>query len=269
MDKTVRLWYTTMSECLRIFTHQDFVTSIQFNPLNDKTFISGSLDGKLRMWNIPDLKVVDWIDIGEMVTSCAFSPDGERVVVGTHRGKCHFYGVENGKFEYLRQMQVKNTRGRKSVRRKITGLAFQPGPDQNLLVTANDSRIRLYSGGDTVVKCKYKGHSNQSAQIKATFSHNGEFIISGSEQPDVFIWRAYQPQPPRCLCAGPTPKQRNYEKFSTKEQHVTAAIFAPEQLRSKRAYPLEELDSSIGQIIVAAGYTGELRVFENCARKRN
>ena len=26
MDKTVRLWYMTMDECLRIFSHQDFVT---------------------------------------------------------------------------------------------------------------------------------------------------------------------------------------------------------------------------------------------------
>jgi hypothetical protein len=33
MDKTVRLWYMTMDECLRIFSHQDFVTAIDFNPV--------------------------------------------------------------------------------------------------------------------------------------------------------------------------------------------------------------------------------------------
>ena len=265
MDKTVRLWYTTMAECLRIFTHQDFVTSIQFNPRNDKFFISGSLDGKLRMWNIPDLKVVDWVDIGEMVTSCAYSPEGESVVVGTHKGNCHYYGTENFKFEYQRQLQVKNARGRKGVGRKITGIDFMPGDSKKILVTANDSRIRLYDDR-SAVSCKYKGHLNQNAQIKATFSPDGDFIVSGSEQPDVFLWKTEPKESQSCACAsGSTPKQHSHEKFSIKERHVTSAVFAPEKLRASRAFPLEELTSSLGLIIVSAGYSGHIEVFENCS----
>ena len=266
MDKTVRLWYTTMAECLRIFTHQDFVTSIQFNPRNDKFFISGSLDGKLRMWNIPDLKVVDWVDIGEMVTSCAYSPEGESVVVGTHKGNCHYYGTENFKFEYQRQLQVKNARGRKGVGRKITGIEFMPGDSKKLLVTANDSRIRLYDDR-SALSCKYKGHLNQNAQIKATFSPDGEFILSGSEQPDVFLWKTEPKESQSCACAsGPTPKQHSHEKVALKERHVTSAVFAPEKLRASRAFPLEELNSSsLGLIIVSAGYSGRIEVFENCS----
>ncbi len=261
MDKTVRLWYTTMSECLRIFTHQDFVTSIQFNPVNDKYFISGSLDGKLRLWNIPDLKVVDWVDIGEMVTSTAFSEDGTRAVVGTHKGKCHFYGADNFKFEHLHMIAVKNSRSNNPIGRKITGLEFKPGEPDKLLVTANDSRIRLYDG-QTMLACKYKGHSNQNSQIRASFSPDSKFIISGSEQPEVFIWRTDKITAPGCMCSGNALKQREYEKFSAEEQHVTAAIFAPENLRSARAFPLEELEGPKGQIIVTAGYTGKIQVFE-------
>ena len=40
-----------------MFQHIDFVTAIGFHPKNDKFFISGSLDGKIRLWNIPDKKV--------------------------------------------------------------------------------------------------------------------------------------------------------------------------------------------------------------------
>lgn len=36
MDQTVRLWHVSMAECLRIFTHPDFVTAIDFHPINDK-----------------------------------------------------------------------------------------------------------------------------------------------------------------------------------------------------------------------------------------
>jgi WD40 repeat protein len=30
----------------------------RYFPVNDKYFLSGSLDGKLRFWNIPDHRVV-------------------------------------------------------------------------------------------------------------------------------------------------------------------------------------------------------------------
>ena len=57
MDKTVRLWHISRLECLCIFQHIEFVTAIEFHPRNDQFFISGSLDGKIRLWNIPDKKV--------------------------------------------------------------------------------------------------------------------------------------------------------------------------------------------------------------------
>ena len=114
MDKTVRLWYATMDECLRVFAHQDFVTAIDFHPINDKYFLSGSLDGKLRFWNIPDHAVADWVDIGEMVTAASFRPDGEVAVAGSYRGVCHFYGVDGVRFEYVTTLDVRNARARRN-----------------------------------------------------------------------------------------------------------------------------------------------------------
>ena len=40
--------------------HSDFVTAIDFHPLDDKLFISGSIDGRVRLWNVPDQKVIAW-----------------------------------------------------------------------------------------------------------------------------------------------------------------------------------------------------------------
>ncbi|KAJ1442773.1 WD40/YVTN repeat-like-containing domain superfamily [Sesbania bispinosa] len=53
------------------------VTCILFNPVDDDYFISGSLDAKVRIWNIPERHVVDWIDIHEMVTAVSYTPDGQ------------------------------------------------------------------------------------------------------------------------------------------------------------------------------------------------
>lgn len=45
MDKTVRLWHLSRSECLCSFRHVDFVSAIAFYPRDDRFFVSASLDG--------------------------------------------------------------------------------------------------------------------------------------------------------------------------------------------------------------------------------
>lgn len=81
MDKTVRLWHISRGECLCCFQHIDFVTAIVFHPRDDRYFLSGSLDGKLRLWNIPDKKVSFLVNINNLNhngvpqwRSCKFKP---------------------------------------------------------------------------------------------------------------------------------------------------------------------------------------------------
>ncbi|KAM5580038.1 hypothetical protein ABKV19_009665 [Rosa sericea] len=56
------------------------VTCIQFNPLDDSVFLSGSLDAKFRLWDIPDRRMVDWTDLHEMVTAACYTPEGQLTV---------------------------------------------------------------------------------------------------------------------------------------------------------------------------------------------
>lgn len=55
----------------------DTVTCVQFNPVDDNYFISGSIDGKVRIWEIPGGQVVDWTDITEIVTAVCYRPEGK------------------------------------------------------------------------------------------------------------------------------------------------------------------------------------------------
>ena len=241
MDKTVRLWYATMDECLRVFAHQDFVTAIDFHPINDKYFLSGSLDGKLRFWNIPDHAVADWVDIGEMVTAASFRPDGEVAVAGSYRGVCHFYGVDGVRFEYVTTLDVRNARARrngasKGGGKKITGLSFMPGDDQKLLVTSNDSRIRVYDGYE--LACKYKGHKNNNSQIRASFSPGAEFIVCGSEDENVYVWstiNSFVPSINPIYTGYRRDKHASVEHFAAQSDIATVALFAPNEVRDARA----------------------------------
>ncbi|KAG8237134.1 hypothetical protein J437_LFUL011182 [Ladona fulva] len=170
MDKTVRLWHISRKECLCCFQHIDFVTAIVFHPRDDRYFLSGSLDGKLRLWNIPDKKVAVWNEVDgqtKLITAANFCQNGKFAVVGSYDGRCIFYTTEQ--LRYHTQIHVRSTRGKNSKGRKISGIEPMPGEDK-ILVTSNDSRIRLYDLRDLNLSCKYKGYVNVSSQIKASFS---------------------------------------------------------------------------------------------------
>lgn len=196
MDKTVRLWHVTRVECLCTFFHADFVSTAQFHPHDDRYFVSGSLDGKLRLWNIPDKKVTMWNEVMSLpvkdseqpshglITASAFVQNGKFAVIGTYDGRIIFYSTEQLKF--FTQLHV----GKHHEKIKITGI--ESVDDTKILVTTNDSRIRLYDLRDLSLVCKYKGCTNISSQIRATVSPDNKYIISGSENSSFYIWPMYE-----------------------------------------------------------------------------
>ncbi|ETE71934.1 WD repeat-containing protein 44, partial [Ophiophagus hannah] len=202
MDKTVRLWHISRRECLCCFQHIDFVTAIAFHPRDDRYFLSGSLDGKLRLWNIPDKKVALWNEVDgqtKLITAANFCQNGKYAVIGTYDGRCIFYDTEH--LKYHTQIHVRSTRGRNRVGRKITGI--EPLPGEN----------------------KYKGYVNSSSQIKASFSHDFTYIVSGSEDKYVYIWSTYHD----LSKFSSVRRDRNdfWEGVKAHNAVVTSAIFAP------------------------------------------
>ena len=53
------------------------VTSVAFNPVEDNYFISGSIDGKVRIWEVFHCRVIDYTDIRDIVTAVCYRPDGK------------------------------------------------------------------------------------------------------------------------------------------------------------------------------------------------
>ncbi|KAF7845505.1 WD repeat-containing protein 44-like [Senna tora] len=185
MDKTVRLWDLETKACMKVFTHNDYVTCIHFNPMDDDYFISGSLDAKVRIWNIPQRYVVDWIDVHEMVTAISYTPDGQAAFVGTHKGSCRAYSIEDCKLCHVCSVELR--RKKKSHLRKVTGFQFAPGNPSEVLVTSADSRTRIVEGSKVVHK--FIGFRNTNSQIAASFSPDGRYVISASEDSQVFVWK--------------------------------------------------------------------------------
>lgn len=211
MDKTVRLWDMETKSCLKLFAHSDYVTCIQFNPIDEDYFISGSLDAKVRIWSIPNRQVVDWTDVYDMVTAACYAPDGQAAAIGSHKGCCRMYSTTDCKLSEINHFDIQIKK--KSQAKKITGFQFVPGSSSELLVTSADSRIRIYDGPERVHK--FKGFRNTSSQISASFTPDGKYVICASEDSHVFIWKREEVGKTK----GPS-KTRSYEHFQCRDVSV-------------------------------------------------
>lgn len=183
VDKTVRLWQVGRNDCLKVFSHSNYVTSIQFNPVDDNYFMSGSIDGKVRIWAISDCHVVDWTDVREIVTAVCYRPDGQVGIIGSMTGNCWFYNVSDNQLQLQSQLCLLGKK--KLPGRGITGFQFLPQDFNKVMVTCGDSQVRIVEGLNVV--SKFKGLSTGSL-MSASFTSDGKHILSACEDSNVYMW---------------------------------------------------------------------------------
>ncbi|OAQ78940.1 WD repeat containing protein 44 [Purpureocillium lilacinum] len=241
MDKTVKLWHMSRQECLCTFKHNDLVTSIAFHPTDDRFFLAGSLDAQLRLWSIPDKAVAFSAQAHEFITAVAFSPNGKTAICGLLSGLCLFYETEG--LKPLFHIHVRSSRGKNAKGSKITGIRTvkaadgSEGGDVKVLISSNDSRVRIYSLKTRMLEVKFRGLENQSSQIHARFSDDGKYVISGSEDRRAYIWSASHPE-------AELKDKQPYECFDAHPEVVTTALMAPvksKQLLSASGDPIYDL----------------------------
>nr|XP_048719467.1 WD repeat-containing protein 44 isoform X3 [Caretta caretta] len=225
--------------------------------------LSSSMDKTVRLWHISRRECLCCFQHIDFVTAIAFHP--------RH-------------LKYHTQIHVRSTRGRNRVGRKITGIEPLPG-ENKILVTSNDSRIRLYDLRDLSLSMKYKGYVNSSSQIKASFSHDFTYIVSGSEDKYVYIWSTYHDLSKFTSVR----RDRNdfWEGIKAHNAVVTSAIFAPnpslmvsletsekqdteskgDDPEASDTIPSGALKTDHTEVLLSADFTGAIKVFIN--KKKN
>ncbi|EGW32633.1 uncharacterized protein SPAPADRAFT_51169 [Spathaspora passalidarum NRRL Y-27907] len=206
MDKTVRLWHVDRPKCLQVFQHEDFVTSVKFHPLDDRFFLSGSLDNHVRLWSILEKSISYTKNLGEdvLITALEFTPDGNLCVVGGFNGSV--FVMETKGLFVLKRFEVKErslvNAFHSKTGNKITGIKVFVNPfyiegqlpkvseidKWAVLITTNDSKVRMISTTSKKLITRFKGLTNNSSSIQASSSEDGKYIIAGSEDHYCYIW---------------------------------------------------------------------------------
>lgn len=105
-DKTVRLWDVKTGKALHIYKgHTNRVFSVAFSP--DGTHLASAGDANVIIWDVPGRKFVRSISLGgailtsngkvsEVLSSVAYSPNGQSLAVSSTTGTTFLLSPENG-----------------------------------------------------------------------------------------------------------------------------------------------------------------------------
>ncbi|TVU14606.1 hypothetical protein EJB05_38082 [Eragrostis curvula] len=209
-DKTVRLWKAGCDGCLAVFKHKDYVTCVQFNPVDEKYFISGSIDGKVRIWDVLDKRVTDWADTRNIITALTYQSDGKGFIVGTITGACRFYDQSGENIQLGKELFVQGKK--KSTASRITSLKLCPCDSSRIIITSKDSKIRV-ADGDAIQK--FIGPSKSKALSSPYVTSDGRYLISAGKDSYVYIWNFSN-------SSGDTKSVHSCELFFSKD--VTTAV---------------------------------------------
>lgn len=204
-DLTVKLWHIDRKDCLHTYKFSGIVTDAKFLRSDDRFFVASLWDGNIYFFSILEKTIISEKKLDIQITCfdiTVTANENTHVLVGGDKGWVYVLDVMKS-FETLATYQIKN---KPHECPRVTGIEcfydnHSPSPinaqktsnkmEIKLLVTTNDSRIRLINYSKKSLEVRYSGAENKSSSIKAHVNDNHSFIISGSEDGWVYIWDIY------------------------------------------------------------------------------
>jgi WD40 repeat protein len=234
LDKTARLWHIKKPKSLVTFKHHGAVTAVAYHPFDIDVFVTGSFDSKLRMWSISKKRIILFKQTLGPISAVSYNPSGKMIAVGLLDGICLFYhhtvSHKTSTLQFHTQIECRNRRGKFRTGRKVSGFVWRKNGEE-LLISTNDSRVRLIRMRDYNPFMKFKGAIVTEAPITASFNESGTYVICGSEDGRVVVWTTDidQNQIAISLKAYKN-KNYSYESFQASSTVTTCAIFGPSRM---------------------------------------
>jgi len=257
-DRTVRLWHASSDKEMRCFTHPDGVHVAQFHPEEENVFISGGMDGVVRLFFITNQRLLSSARTDDIITALNISSDGRFALVGTYQGRVFIYTLANEKNEWrLQASTVIDTKYMNSPRRKISGISLSPD-EQFFCISCCDSTFRVYRADTAELDCTYVGQQNNYSQFTARFSHDGARLMTCSEDGSIVVFPNYTVMGMSDMLGA---SKKIYQRLVTDKKCHSHEYFKPfEKANVTRALFGNKRNNNL---IIAASNNGEIAVFKN------
>eukprot|EP01134_Creolimax_fragrantissima_P000373 CFRG0373T1 len=166
---------------IRFFAgHTSSVTSMELAPDAD-FFLSTSMDKSMRMWDIRTENSVGRLFVHEGVPVVAYDPTGVCFAVGINPGLIKMYSSKNDTAPFTTFNVEEHLKSS-----EIIGLQFSPDGG-TLLITTSISSLVVIDAFEGMLIRTYNGFQND-CQGGASFSPDGNYICSGSDNGLIHIW---------------------------------------------------------------------------------
>ncbi|KAJ8330679.1 hypothetical protein O5D80_001192 [Batrachochytrium dendrobatidis] len=175
-DHTLKLWNAKTGACEHTFVrHTEPVTSCAWLP-NGECFVSGSLDKNIYLWNLGGDILYKWT--GVRIMDLTVSIDGSTLIASSDK-KIRLY-----------DLNLRHEIGTLQENDSITSV-YVASDGKHLLVNLAIQEIHLWSLEHKRLVRKYVGQKQGRFVIRSCFGGiHDNFILSGSEDSQVYIWHA-------------------------------------------------------------------------------
>eukprot|EP00917_Polyrhabdina_sp_WS-2016_P012658 GHVP01027791.1.p1 GENE.GHVP01027791.1~~GHVP01027791.1.p1 ORF type:complete len:569 (+),score=95.07 GHVP01027791.1:135-1841(+) len=279
LDKTLRIWDPFRGQLLCSVQCSDWPVALAFHPSVPGRILTGNLGATVQVWSFkpghpatgtkPRVDVIEYLQVADLVTALAVSPNGKTLAIGNRSGRLSLFDGLTLKFRL--EIDCRNKRGRNSRGRKITGIVWS-SDSRRICVSTNDSRIRLIDLNNVSTFTKFKGHTNERYMLKAHFSNDETFIVCPSENNWVYSWDGESPGPEESLRNSVFERKganRKSDSFKGSDELITAFCLVPSHLFGAietslaRRSPIGSERPNIDFVCVLGSVKGRLRIFAN------
>jgi len=174
-ENDIRIWDVLTGTTIHILTgHQSHVESVVFSPDGTK-LLSVSFDKTARIWSVESGNLIHVFKHKSYIKTAKFGSNGKLLLISSLDGSCHLWNVNTGKvlhtFESYNDGSV---------------LSCDISKNNKYIVTAQYSGTRIWSVENGNLIKALKGDKSMINFIE--FNHDGNLIITGSEDNAARVW---------------------------------------------------------------------------------